>query len=553
MEIIMATQFKDIAFPAAQTSSRAPTAALTAVNRAFGGTSTGAGEQTLDELAGQAQSLDLAAWDAALAKAEAAIAARDAHWDEHIEPLFADAGAELRKEPNWQAYLPLTKAAARAAVELARLTPPDQNGFILAVHMLCSTAMLGVEDIVPHGGEALVDEIKRHAGDLLDGAVVRERFMGGALAHWQRLWAGVEEARAEYRRYEAEVYTPVVKRYEQAIALLDAGTPTDAVQNDIDALGQVEAHDSYLAWGYCDARDQLYRAPAPGPAELAVKLQLMAEEQDWARCGERTAEVLASDARRFGRLGAFLQRDADLLSAFAEFRRGTELWLASGPGHDLPEDDAAADARTAALEDLVIATQATTVEGVLAKLRRAFQGIVGEAWSDRAMTDPKHPDFVEGLQSADWYPRLMWHAIDDLAKLGGVDLASHGTDGQPAPTPRMRPAAADTPDLVKLPRPEAKAAGLRSILDERNTVLKGLNEPSLTDEEGALIGQQLMEVECRLIDTPAVTADDMMAKLLLIAQIAEEGHEAEEDLAAKVLAEARALGFAQGPARSEAA
>lgn len=62
-----------------------------------------------------------------------------------------------------------------------------------------------------------------------------------------------------------------------------------------------------------------------------------------------------------------------------------------------------------------------------------------------------------------------------------------------------------------------------------------------------------MEVERRLIDTPAVTADDMMAKLLLIAQIAEEGHEAEEDLAAKVLAEARALGFAQAPARGEAA
>jgi hypothetical protein len=549
----MATQFKHIDFPASQTSSRAPTAALAAVNQAFSGTSNGAGKQTLDELAEQAQPLDLAAWDAALAKVEAAIAARDAHWDQHIEPLFADGEVKLGTQPNWQAYSPLAKDAARAAVELAKLTPPDQNGFIFAVRLLCDTAMLGVEDVVPHGGEAVVDEIKRHAGDLLDGAVVRDRFMGGALAHWQRLWAGVEETRAECRRYETEVYNPVVKRYERAMALLDAGTPIEAVQDDIDALGQVEAHDSYLGWGYCDARDQLYRAPAPGPAELAVKLQLMAEEQDWARCGERTAEVLASDARRFGRLGAFLQRDADLLSAFAEFRRGTELWLASGPDHDLPEDDAAADARTAALEDLIIGTQATTIEGVLAKLRRAFQGIVGEAWSDRAMTDPKHPDFVEGLQAADWYPRLMWHAIDDLAKLGGVDLASHGTDGKPAPAPQMRPAAADTPNQVELPRREAKAAGLRSILDERNAVLRRLGAPDLSDEESGVVGQELMEVESRLIDTPAVAADDMMAKLLLIAQIAEEGHEAEEDLATKVLAEARALGFAEAPSQVEAA
>jgi hypothetical protein len=156
-------------------------------------------------------------------------------------------------------------------------------------------------------------------------------------------------------------------------------------------------------------------------------------------------KCITSDARRFGRLGAFLQGDADLLSAFAECRRGTERWLAAAGDLDEISSDSADDEWMTAAEDRILAARATTVEGVLAKLRFAFKGIVGHAWSDRAIADPSHADFRAGLSSSDWYTRLVWGAIDDLAKLGGVDLALMGADpsnGRPASLPLARGEAA---------------------------------------------------------------------------------------------------------------
>lgn len=208
-----------------------------------------------------------------------------------------------------------------------------------------------------------------------------------------------------------------------------------------------------------------------------MKLKLIEEERDWDLA--RVAEVmkhLAIDARRFGRLGAFIQGDAELLSAFAECRSSTEQWLAA----DLDLDEASsdeADARIRAAEDRIFAARATTIEGVLAKLRLAFKGTVGCAWSDRAIADPTHVDFRAGLSSSDWYTRLVWGAIDDLAKLGGVDLATMGADpshGQPASSAQARPAATVEPKPRLQLRPEAGAVGLRSILDERNAVLHQL-------------------------------------------------------------------------------
>lgn len=540
----MATQFKHIDFPAAQAPSRAPNAALAAVTQAFGGMP----EQTLDEVAEQPQQLDLATWDAALAKAEAAIAARDAHWEAHIEPLLGDAEVELRNQPDWQAYRPLSEAAARAAVELAALTPPSPNGFILAVRLLCETAQIGVEGSIAGAGEAVVDAIKRHAEDLLENASAPAPYMGGLLAHWRRLYENVLEDQREMRSYRDGTLNAAQQRFDAA-----AEGDQEAAYAELSAA---EDEFDVLVASYDDSRIRLYLTPAPSPAEIALKLKLIEEERDWDLA--RIAEVmkhLAIDARRFGRLGAFIQGDAELLSAFAECRGGTEQWLAADPDLDEASSEEA-DAALRAAEDRIFAARATTIEGVLAKLRLAFKGDVGQAWSDRAIADTSHVVFRDGLASGDWYTRLLWGAIDDLAKLGGVDLATMGADpshGQPASSAQARPAATVGPKPPVQLRPEAEGAGLRSILAERNAVLHQLGAPGLSDAESEVVGQDLMEVERRLIDTPAVTADDMMAKLLLIAQIAEEGHEAEEDLAAKVLAEARALGFAQAPARGEAA
>ena len=40
--------------------------------------------------------------------------------------------------------------------------------------------------------------------------------------------------------------------------------------------------------------------------------------------------------------------------------------------------------------------------------------------------DPRHPDFVAGLADAGIYTRMKWSAIEDLARIGGVDLATQG-------------------------------------------------------------------------------------------------------------------------------
>jgi hypothetical protein len=430
----MATQFKDIDFPAAQATPRAPAAALAAVNQLFGNLP----EQTLEEVAEQPQPLDLAAWHAALAKAEAAIAIRDAHWDEHIEPLFADAGVELRKEPNWQAYRPLAKAAARAAVGLARLAPPDQNGFILAVRLLCDTAMLGVADAAPHDGQAVVDEIKRHAGDLLDRATAPAPYMGGLLAHWRRLYDNVVEDQREMRTYRDGPLEAAHRRF-------DAATEDDRKAADAALLAAEMEFDARVS-SYDDSRIRLYLTSAPSPAELAVKLKLIEEERDWdlARVDE-VMRHLTMDARRFGRLGAFVQGDDDLLSAFAELRSDEEHWFAFGPDLEGHPWNTAADVRRAAAEDLILTARATTIEGVLVKLREVFPAFAEEAWSDHAMLDPRHPDFVAALREADGKIRQLWSAIDDLAKLGGVDLAAMGADpsnGQPASLPLRRGEAA---------------------------------------------------------------------------------------------------------------
>jgi hypothetical protein len=529
----MATQFKHIDFPAAQAPSRAPNAALAAVNQAFGNLP----EQTLDEAAEQPQPLDLAAWDAALAKAEAAIAVRDAHWDKHIEPLFADAGVELRKEPNWQAYRPLAKAAARAAVGLARLAPPDQNGFILAVRLLCDTAMLGVADAAPHDGEAVVDEIKRHAGDLLDSAVAPAAYMGGLLAHWRRLYDNVVEDQREMRSYMDGTLAAAHQRF-------DAATEDNREAADAALLAAETEFDVRVA-SYDDSRIRLYLTSSPSPAELAVKLKLIEEERDWdlARVDEVMRHV-TMDARRFGRLGAFIQGDADLLSAYADCRRGTEQWLAPERQTNEPSSDEAPDQMDEA-ENVVAAARATTIEGVLAKLRVAFKGI-GVAWSEHAVVDPAHPAFRSGLASSDWYTRLVWGAIDDLAKLGGVDLASMGADGRAPVAPLVPAAAAVEPRDAGPPHPTAdKTAGLRSILNERNATLGQLEAPDLADEAEKAICSRISELEERLLETPATSSDDVMAKLLLIAHIVSEGSEPTEQLAAKVLAEARGLGVAE--------
>lgn len=171
--------------------------------------------------------------------------------------------------------------------------------------------------------------------------------------------------------------------------------------------------------------------------DAVVKLVTLAQIAASEREIEETEAVSALvDARRHLGLGylhpayssvaeaeAPVSSDQPLIDAFAARRQEFEA------AYDIDmtrEDEDSYFARLEAHERVINDTPATSVEGVIAKLRIAFMHQVGSAWSDRAIMDPSHSDFVAGLAEADIYTRMKWAAIEDLARLGGVDLAEQG-------------------------------------------------------------------------------------------------------------------------------
>ncbi|MDY0957863.1 hypothetical protein SOM26_04105 [Sphingomonas sp. CFBP8993] len=191
-------------------------------------------------------------------------------------------------------------------------------------------------------------------------------------------------------------------RLETAIATSAATTADDAVIKLI-ALAQItatgrEVDDTEAAQAIIEARKHFGIGYAPD--NLTVEI--------------------AADARRFGDHGAYLQSDKLLLDTFAKMQREMQLWFDQGPG--TPEEDAAADARASALEDVLFAQRANTIEGVIAKLRETFRHLDGNAWSDHATLDPDHPEFQRGVKNTGFFTRALWHSIEDLARIGGVSL-----------------------------------------------------------------------------------------------------------------------------------
>ncbi len=62
-------------------------------------------------------------------------------------------------------------------------------------------------------------------------------------------------------------------------------------------------------------------------------------------------------------------------------------------------------ARIDACEAVIHGMPATTIAGLLAKLRVTFVHQIGELWSDRAIHDRTHPVFVEGLVTSNSFAR----------------------------------------------------------------------------------------------------------------------------------------------------
>jgi hypothetical protein len=115
--------------------------------------------------------------------------------------------------------------------------------------------------------------------------------------------------------------------------------------------------------------------------------------------------------------------EAPLLAAFATRRHEFE---AADKGPWTAEQEDAYFARVDAAEMVLLDTRATTLEGVIAKLRVAFMNQDGSDWSDLAISNTSDPKFVEGLRMSGMYERMAWAAIEDLARIGGVSLPEQG-------------------------------------------------------------------------------------------------------------------------------
>ncbi len=257
-----------------------------------------------------------------------------------------------------------------------------------------------------------------------------DRFMRGPLIQWQRAYDCYREIKSQADGYYKDVVLPADKRFQAVRSKWPTGYDftNDAVARaECDAVDytEIEAHCDELWDDLHEAKVRLYLIPAPSAAELAIKLKMFSDnrDSDLSRSAE-IIEQLMYDARRFGRHGAHVQTDVALLSAYAGLRADAADWFGYGAHND--ERDEARAATTLQLEEVVWKNRATTLEGVLVRLRLTFQHINGEAWSDRAVLDPTHADFRDGLANAGGNDQMLWSAIEDLARIAGVSLAEQG-------------------------------------------------------------------------------------------------------------------------------
>ncbi|MFC3579104.1 hypothetical protein [Sphingomonas hylomeconis] len=442
----MATQFADIApcsFPLAAPKPNIKIAyiagpAAVAVGAAISKLPEQKQGATLEDLACISDTAALTSWDLACEALENAVQSRDEFQDTILVPLDAmlksvkDAGHDTTALNAYYAersatYDVLVGAVSAATTALATTPAPDAAGLAYKVRALAADEFhLNTADNTP-----LVEAIDADAKAVLDRATERNPFMRGPLIQWQRSYSRYVEALKEARTYYDTVLTPADDRFQ---AVRDKWPLHYHTGNDPIAkreLAEVDYTDieknSDQLWNQAtDARVELYLAPAPSTAELGVKLKIFAENDDHDLTRARDIiRQMVHDARRFGRMGSHPIGDEALNDAFAGLRKEMLAYRAR-PEDTSVEADQAADLRVDALEDVVYKARAATLEGVLVKLRVAFQHKELSPWSDLAMGDPTNQEFVRGLYLADMFDQVLWSAIEDLARIAGVNLAEQG-------------------------------------------------------------------------------------------------------------------------------
>ena len=205
---------------------------------------------------------------------------------------------------------------------------------------------------------------------------------------------------------------------------------------DVDDLEEVDVP----AYAMLDAADEaIILTPAVSPAGALAKLRRalhLSTTAGWVETAilERNDTALYSRAEELDNVSRLVidaiavfapiadsQTDKPLLDAFSTVADGIRS-LRSLP-YKAPDAQAQAiyawmDPATMALKD----QRATTIEGVLAKLRHGFQGSIDEAWGDHAVLDPTCEEFKNGLAIGDLFPQIIWSAIEDLARIAGLSL-----------------------------------------------------------------------------------------------------------------------------------
>ncbi len=251
-------------------------------------------------------------------------------------------------------------------------------------------------------------------------------YMRGPLVAWRKAYALYEAAAAELSTYERTVYKPTARQYTELRG--DIAQPlTPELEAQLDTIPMDEVQDRFdeLVMAEHEACERLWSLPAPSTAELATKLKIFHKAEGWdLSCARSVIDRITTDARRFGRHGPFLQSDGSILAAFAGCRH--EMIGAYGPDAMTRDEEDAYFRRLDAYETTLLDTPAATLEGVIAKLRVAFSRVNPNAWSDHAIMDPTSSDFITGLRMDGMFERMAWAAIEDLARIGGINLAEQG-------------------------------------------------------------------------------------------------------------------------------
>jgi hypothetical protein len=255
-------------------------------------------------------------------------------------------------------------------------------------------------------------------------------FMRGPLIRWERAYDDWLAARDVAQRYAHEVYDPAEAKFIEVRARwpLNRNVSSDPeIRAALAAVdySDIDAQDAEYGRRRQTALMTLLTLPAPSAHELAIKLDLIAREEAYEDHGyEDVQQQLIFDARRFARHGAHLQTDADMLSAYAGLRAQMDGYLNNDAWVDSHFELFEAEAPR--LADAVGSGRATTIEGVIAKLRVVFHNKVENLASSHAVVDPRHPQFAACLAEASPSDRVLWTAIEDLARIAGVNLSEQG-------------------------------------------------------------------------------------------------------------------------------